>query len=102
MVVNQLKVHPLSTVLVSDGSTCTPTQWCYDHYLNFRALKSADSVRSQLVRICTRFGMNLVSTDFNSRDYYTNIRKAVLSGYFMQVAHLVSRCKLIDISLTPC
>jgi HrpA-like RNA helicase len=24
--------------------------WCYDHFLNFRALKAADSVRSQLVR----------------------------------------------------
>lgn len=23
--------------------------WCYDHFLNSRALKSADSVRSQLV-----------------------------------------------------
>lgn len=24
--------------------------WCYDNFLNFRALKSADSVRVQLVR----------------------------------------------------
>ena len=23
--------------------------WCYDHFLNSRALKAADSVRSQLV-----------------------------------------------------
>lgn len=30
----------------------------------------------------------MVSTDFNSRDYYTNIRKAMLAGYFMQVAHV--------------
>lgn len=35
-------------------------------------------------RICTRLGVQLVSTDFNSRDYYVNIRKALVSGYFMQ------------------
>jgi len=35
-----------------------------------------------------RFNLKLSSTDFNSRDYYINIRKAMLAGYFMQVAHL--------------
>ena len=40
------------------------------------------------VRICTRMGVKLVSTDFNSREYYSNIRKAMTAGYFMQVAHL--------------
>ena len=24
-------------------------QWCYEHFLNFRSLKAADSVRTQLV-----------------------------------------------------
>lgn len=27
--------------------------WCYDHFLNMRALKAADSVRGQLVRPCS-------------------------------------------------
>lgn len=27
------------------------SDWCYDHFLNLRALKSADSVRSQLVSL---------------------------------------------------
>jgi hypothetical protein len=36
------------------------------------------------VRIATRLGTRLVSTDFNSREYYTNIRKAITAGYFMQ------------------
>ncbi|CAI9269711.1 unnamed protein product [Lactuca saligna] len=35
-----------------------------------------------------RFNLKLCSKDFNSRDYYTNIRKALLAGYFMQVAYL--------------
>lgn len=29
-----------------------------------------------------------MSTDFKSKDYYINIRKALVSGFFMQVAHL--------------
>ncbi|XP_045818351.1 probable pre-mRNA-splicing factor ATP-dependent RNA helicase DEAH2 isoform X2 [Trifolium pratense] len=62
--------------------------WCYDNFINNRALKSADNVRQQLVRIMARFNFKLCSTDFNSHDYYVNIRKAMLAGYFMQVAHL--------------
>lgn len=62
--------------------------WCYENFVNHRALKAADNVRQQLVRIMSRFNLKLCSTDFNSRDYYINIRKAMLAGYFMQVAHL--------------
>ncbi|KAJ0453624.1 putative RNA helicase [Helianthus annuus] len=62
--------------------------WCYDNFVNHRAMKSADNVRQQLARIMARFNLKLCSTDFNSRDYYINIRKAMLAGYFMQVAHL--------------
>eukprot|EP00300_Choanocystis_sp_HF-7_P027068 c32131_g1_i1.p1 GENE.c32131_g1_i1~~c32131_g1_i1.p1 ORF type:complete len:704 (+),score=174.64 c32131_g1_i1:33-2144(+) len=64
------------------------TRWCYDHFLNHRSMKQADNVREQLQRIMTRFGMPLVSTDHGAPDYYTNIRRAIVSGFFMQVAHL--------------
>lgn len=40
------------------------------------------------VRICTRMGVEMKSTDFKSKDYYSNIRKAVTAGYFMQVCDL--------------
>nr|CAX73039.1 Putative pre-mRNA-splicing factor ATP-dependent RNA helicase [Schistosoma japonicum] len=63
-------------------------QWCYDNFINFRSLKSADNVRVQLSRIMDRFSLRRLSTDFTSRDYYINIRKALVSGFFMQVAHL--------------
>jgi HrpA-like RNA helicase len=62
-------------------------QWCFSNYINYRTMKNADNVRTQLARLMTKFGLNLVSPDFNSRDYYVNIRKALLSGFFMQVAH---------------
>ncbi|XP_043191366.1 putative pre-mRNA-splicing factor ATP-dependent RNA helicase PRP1 [Amphibalanus amphitrite] len=62
--------------------------WCHDNFVNYRSLKSADNVRQQLSRIMDRFNMPRRSTDFTSRDYYINIRKALVSGFFMQVAHL--------------
>ena len=75
------------------------SSWCWDHFLNYRSMKSADSVREQLLRVCTRLGVNMVSTDFKSKDYYTNIRKALTSGFFMQVmiddgpGIRITRCK---------
>ncbi|KAK9456145.1 P-loop containing nucleoside triphosphate hydrolase protein [Dipodascopsis uninucleata] len=63
-----------------------PAQWCYDHFLSLRSLQSADSVRSQLKRIMERNDLDLISTPFEDRNYYTNIRRALTSGFFMQVA----------------
>ncbi|CAB4021435.1 pre-mRNA-splicing factor ATP-dependent RNA helicase DHX15, partial [Paramuricea clavata] len=60
------------------------SQWCYDNFVQFRSLKSADNVRDQLVRIMDRFNLARRSTDFNSKDYYINIRKALVAGFFMQ------------------
>ena len=63
-------------------------QWCWDNFLDFRALKNADSVRQQLERLMTRLKLPLVTGDFLSPNYYTNIRKALVAGFYMQVAHL--------------
>lgn len=59
--------------------------WCYENFINARALKSCDNVRSQLVRIMTRFNLKMCSTPFEAAEYYPNIRKAMLAGFFMQV-----------------
>ncbi|KAJ0051021.1 hypothetical protein NL108_012182 [Boleophthalmus pectinirostris] len=63
-------------------------QWCYDNFVNYRSLMSADNVRQQLSRIMDRFNLPRRSTEFTSRDYYINIRRALCTGFFMQVAHL--------------
>ena len=60
-------------------------QWCYDNFLNYRSLMAADNVRQQLSRIMERFDIQRTSTDFHSKDYYMNIRRALVSGFFMQV-----------------
>lgn len=62
--------------------------WCYDNFINYRSLKSADNVRQQLARIMDRFNLKRTSTDFNTSNYYFNIRKALVEGFFMQVAYL--------------
>jgi pre-mRNA-splicing factor ATP-dependent RNA helicase DHX15/PRP43 len=63
-------------------------KWCFDNFLAQRSLKSCDNVRTQLSRIMQRCNLAMVSSDFSSRDYYVNIRKCMVEGYFMQVAHL--------------
>lgn len=61
-------------------------QWCYDHFLSFRALQQADNVRMQLKRIMESREIELMSTPFEDKKYYENIRRALVAGFFMQVA----------------
>ncbi len=50
-------------------------------------LMQADNVRSQLQRLMERHNLDLVSTPFEDKRYYTNIQMAIACGFFMQVAH---------------
>ncbi|PSN73336.1 P-loop containing nucleoside triphosphate hydrolase protein [Corynespora cassiicola Philippines] len=69
-----------------DEAQANPKQWCHDHFLSYRALQQADNVRLQLKRIMEREEIELVSTKFDDKKYYENIRQALVSGFFMQVA----------------
>ncbi|VVT52999.1 uncharacterized protein SAPINGB_P003353 [Magnusiomyces paraingens] len=70
----------------SEEAQYNPSQWCFEHYLSQRSLKSADNVRQQLKRIMERNGIELVSIPSDDPEFYTNIQKAITAGYFMQVA----------------
>ena len=63
-----------------------PKRWCHEHFLSVRALQQADNVRLQLKRIMETHEIELVSTPFEDRKYYENIRRALVAGFFMQVA----------------
>ncbi len=63
-----------------------PKQWCHDHFVSLRSLQSADNVRQQLKRIMETHEIELVSVPFEDKNYYTNIRRALVAGFFMQVA----------------
>ena len=76
---------------------CRASSACSRHYL----------LLLLQVRIATRLGTKLISSDFNSREYYTNIRKAITAGYFMQVCLWLCSCgspKPISLTAThtPC
>ncbi len=62
-------------------------KWCHEHFLSFRHLTSADNVRNQLKAIMEYQEIELMSTPWGDKDYYINIRRALVSGFFMQVAH---------------
>lgn len=53
------------------------------HLLN---LSPSPSHTSSQARVCHRLNVRLVSTPFEDRNYYTNIRKALVAGFFMQVS----------------
>lgn len=63
-------------------------EWCYENFINYRSIQSADNVREQLLRIMKRMNLPMLSTDFENENYYVNIRKALTAGLFMQVGHL--------------
>ncbi|RYP09792.1 hypothetical protein DL764_001046 [Monosporascus ibericus] len=79
-----LNVYHAFKGVVNQGGD--PKKWCHEHYLSYRHLSSADNVRMQLKRIMETYEIDLVSTDFHDKNYYTNIRRALVTGFFMQVA----------------
>lgn len=65
-------------------------QWCKRNFVSERSLKSADNVRRQLSGIMNRLGLEIITSDFNSLDYYENIQKCLMEGFFSQIAHFSS------------
>lgn len=66
-------------------------KFCYEHFLNHRAMTSAQNVRCQLLRIMNRLQLKVVSISNTDPNYYINIRKALLSGFYQQVAFKTSK-----------
>ncbi len=64
------------------------SKWAWENFVSDRALRQADNVRQQLARLMQKSGLVLESNDFSSSSYYLNIRKCLVEGFFMQVAHL--------------
>ncbi|KAJ7109278.1 P-loop containing nucleoside triphosphate hydrolase protein [Mycena epipterygia] len=60
--------------------------WTWTHYLSARALAQADNVRKQLERTMERYEVEIVTLSDQNK-LYTNVRQALVCGFFMQVAH---------------
>lgn len=61
--------------------------WAWNNYLSARALMQADNVRNQIQRIMERLDIDLTSRTVTGPRFYDNIRKTLVCGFFMQVAH---------------
>ena len=60
--------------------------WAWQNYVAQRSLMQAENVRNQLQRIMERSEIELFSLQ-DEKKLYQNIRKALVCGFFMQVAH---------------
>ncbi|KAI0084386.1 pre-mRNA-splicing factor ATP-dependent RNA helicase PRP43, partial [Irpex rosettiformis] len=60
--------------------------WAYMNYLSGRSLQQAEKVRAQLERTMERYEIELISTS-DERKLFQGIRKSLICGFFMQVAH---------------
>jgi len=65
------------------------SKWCWDNFINERSMQSAENVRKQLLGIMKKLDLPLVTSDHKGDGSfaYTDIRKALTAGMFMQVAY---------------
>uniref|UniRef100_A0A8C8FPN0 Helicase ATP-binding domain-containing protein n=1 Tax=Oncorhynchus tshawytscha TaxID=74940 RepID=A0A8C8FPN0_ONCTS len=70
----------------SQRETCDVEKWCQDYHLNHRALQTADAIRSELTDILKRIELPISETSFGTKTNTLNIKRALLAGFFMQIA----------------
>ncbi|KAM3859876.1 DEAD/H (Asp-Glu-Ala-Asp/His) box polypeptide 32a [Diretmus argenteus] len=61
-------------------------KWCGDYFLDHPALKTADAIRSELTDILNRIELPVSEPSFGTRTNTHNIKRALLAGFFMQIA----------------
>ncbi|KAK6328078.1 hypothetical protein J4Q44_G00000560 [Coregonus suidteri] len=61
-------------------------KWCQDCHLNHSALQTADSIRSELTDILKRIELPISETSFGTKTNTLNVKRALLAGFFMQIA----------------
>jgi pre-mRNA-splicing factor ATP-dependent RNA helicase DHX15/PRP43 len=75
---------PLLTKLLSDLRN---SKWAWNNYVSARSLAEAANVRAQILRIMERHEINLETRSYQDQTrHYMNIRRALVCGYFTQVA----------------
>jgi len=65
-------------------------QWCYENYIQARAMKKARDVKEQLIEMCKRVEIDYADESLSvvEDDRFTNVRKAITSGCFYNTAKL--------------
>ena len=63
-------------------------EWCFEHFINPRAMKITDDVRGQLNDMVEKRDIGSHSLSPGDPNLNRNIKKSLLAGFFSQVAHL--------------
>jgi pre-mRNA-splicing factor ATP-dependent RNA helicase DHX15/PRP43 len=62
--------------------------WAWNNYVSARSLSQADNVRAQLLRVMERLEIGLITKTYaDPTRHYMDIRRALVCGYFTQIAH---------------
>ncbi|CAL8255819.1 unnamed protein product [Lota lota] len=65
---------------------CRVEEWCETNHLSLSALRTADRLRDELIHILRRTELPISTATFGCRTNTLNIKRALLAGFFMQVA----------------
>lgn len=60
--------------------------WCLKNYLSYSALKLADIIRYELLELMQRIELPISPPNFGMEENVLNIKRALISGYFLKVA----------------
>ncbi|KAM7369413.1 hypothetical protein PAMP_013682 [Pampus punctatissimus] len=61
--------------------------WCTTNFLNHAALRLAVVIRAELLAVMQRIELPVSPPAFGCQDNCTNIKRALISGFFLKVAH---------------
>ena len=72
----------LLTVYESWKRNNCSTPWCFENFIQARALRRAQDVRKQLLSIMDRYKLDIISCN----GHFSKVRKAITSGFFSHAA----------------
>ncbi|KAM9837916.1 DEAD/H (Asp-Glu-Ala-Asp/His) box polypeptide 32a [Aulostomus maculatus] len=61
-------------------------RWCQDYLLDHSALKTAEAIRSELIDTLRRIELPISEPSFGTKTNMYNLKRALLAGFFMQIA----------------
>lgn len=61
-------------------------QWCEDNFIQYKSMKRAKDIRSQLERLCSKIGIDVNQPDEENNDYA--VQKSIVSGFFPNIVKL--------------
>ncbi|XP_035248181.1 ATP-dependent RNA helicase DQX1 [Anguilla anguilla] len=61
--------------------------WCTKNFLNAAALRLAMVIRAELLEVMQRIELPVSPPAFGCQDNSTNVKRALISGFFLKVAH---------------